>query len=925
MQHSSATGRWLHLGLPALLAITGGTGLLYEVVLGRLLSLHLGSSGAAQAITLAAFLGGMSAGALLVGHFGARLLGSARRALLTYACLEAAIGVWALVFDPISDTVFGIYAALGSADTPEAASTLLAKLAAAGVLIAPMTMAMGATLPTLARVVAALRPGHGEVGLISRYYVVNAAGGTLGAAVAGFWAIEALGLILPLTLAATLNLLVGAAALRLVRLLPAEMPAAEPRPRSPSTSEATRRGDTSPEPTRMGVFVLAAAATGAVTLTDEVVWVRLAALLLGASVYAFAGMLVLIIAGITAGSGAATWAIDRGWGARRVFGAGQALAATATFALVQRLPALPEQLAALRSGFDAGPEHYPAWMAVSGGLLALHLLPAALGLGAAFPALLAAAEQDGAAVARATPWILGSNTLGNLSGAMLGGFVLMPALGLEGALLLGAACSASLGLLLWPAPRRRAAALTTVAVAAAATLVALLPPDLGLLYRGIFRLRDTPGRPLAVELEGQRKLQQIYRHDGKDASISVDRDPASDLLLFRVNGKADGSSHEPMTQLGLGHLGFLFRPDARDVFVVGLGTGQSAAAAASHDGAQVEVAELSAAVAEAAQRHFAPWNGDVLAQRNVRLRVADARELLHFAAADRYDIIVSEPSNPWLVGIADLFTVETYGEIARALRPNGVLVQWLQAYELSDAVYAEILCTLQRVLPHVAVFRLEAGDTALVASAQPLRFDLARAEAAMAQPGVRRVHAAARDPRLPQSALAFAALQLAGPAHVARLCAPYSTPLRLREPRLEYVAPRDLFAGSHPFAMLRALDQRVGFAGTPTFLAEAVAAGTVDDASRERLADFLQRQGVAVERPLIAALRPEQAATLLPVRAALDALPAPDAVPEGERAARCEALAPALRQLRTVVGAIPAGARGEAWRRRCAAAESPAD
>lgn len=196
--------------VPWLLVGTGLAGLCAEVVLGRSLALSLGSSGSAQAITLAAFLGGLALGAVWVERHGRALVARLGHPLLAWAAAEAAIGVWLVLLPSAQEAVFAGLSGLLHGSDPASAAALLAKLGVAALLVLPLSVPMGATLPLLAAAVARLQP-TGAVGLISTYYAINAAGGALGAAVAGFWWIEAFCVDLPLIFAGISDLGVAAA------------------------------------------------------------------------------------------------------------------------------------------------------------------------------------------------------------------------------------------------------------------------------------------------------------------------------------------------------------------------------------------------------------------------------------------------------------------------------------------------------------------------------------------------------------------------------------------------------------------------------------------------------------------------------------------------------------------------------------------
>lgn len=860
------------------------TGLIYEVVLGRLLALHLGSSGASQAVTLATFLGGMAGGAVLAGLAGRRLLPRLKQPLMGYVLLEAAIGLWMLAFVPLADVCFALFSDLAAGRSPELAIVIGGKLLVAAVLVLPLALAMGATLPALAFAAERLDPAHG-VQRVSRYYVVNATGAAFGAALAGFVLIDQLGLELPLTLGAAVNLAIAGIAWRAGRgetsptttEIAAQTPIA-----TAETAEINQTGGAA-KVAGLRTLLFAATTTGFVALLCEIAWTRLNALLIGASVYAFAAMLVAVIAGIALGSGVATRLISNGKSARTVLVQSQLLAAMGTVFLVLRLAQMPLELLNLHVRLAPLPENYALWIALAEGYAMLHLLPSAAALGAAFPALLAAASTAGARTDRATSALLAANTLGNLLGALGGGFILLPLLGLDRTLLLGAVLSVLVALVVVARPMSYRQALVLCVTALICLSFFVVRPGMETLDWGLYR---SPPRFL-VNIEERiavnRKGITLFREDSKDATIAVQRYPDGNVL-FRTNGKVDGSSgKDAVTQVLLGHVGFVLQPKARDVFIVGLGTGQTAAAVASHPDTRVTVAEMSPAVVEVA-KIFAPWNGNVLARANVRVVVADAREALRAFAPASLDLVVSEPSNPWVIGVADLYTIEHFSRLRQHLRPNGVLVQWIHTYEIGDRLLAQILCTFAGLFPHAAVFRLGDGDLALIGSATPLAVDAVEVSKMLEQPDMKKELSTHRGVVLPHTLDDWLVMQLAGESTVHQVCQLGVPLLQERFPRLEYDAPRDFFSDQTANALLAALDTRMTAQGD-TWLALSLAKAPLTPERRQKLRYFLQGWSTESELPLLASV--SDAESQPPDAAVALGLPDPATLTAARRAEQC--------------------------------------
>ncbi len=924
-------------GLLGLLVVTGAAGLSAEVVLGRSLALLLGSSGSAQAVTLAAFLGGMAVGASSVALVSKRLLDGLRQPLLAWAVAEAMVGLWLLLLPDAQTALDAWLRAAEVGGDPGSPLAVTVKLAVAAALVLPLSVPMGATLPLIACALERMRPAEATA-WVSQSYAFNALGGALGAGLASFVAIEALGLDLPLLIAGAADLAIALVAALAARALPATIAPQKPLAMPPATlvthpmgqgsdvCEGPQRSEAMPGWT----LVAAAGLTGLLMLALEIVWTRLTGLLLGANVYAFGLMLVLVILGIALGSGAAERLLARGLDPRRLFALCELGASVSILWLLSRLPVLPEILLWQRSRLASWPENSALWNTVAGGHLALHLLPTAALLGAAFPTLLACASRGESGTGRATARLLGANTTGNLVGAMATGFLVMPSLGVEGALALCATLALLLGALFAGKDRP----LQAVALPIAAWLVALGAmglPSTQLLYVGLFREHPADAAGAAQTVAQARVPQTALRRDGKDSSVSVHRYP-NGSMVFRVGGKPDGSTTDAVSQGMLGHLGPTLLPNVRRSLVIGLGTGQTAAALASHPEVEVEVAEISPAMADVAAL-FAEHNGDVLRHPRVRVHYVDGRDLLAAQAPGRLDLIVSEPSNPWVVGVADLYTVEHFVRVRAALRPGGRLVQWMHGYEIGDALLREVLCTLQLVFDDVLVFRMAPGDLALVAGSTPLDFDAAGAAARFAAPSVQAE--LDRHPRsaLPRTLDEVLLTQLCGPVTVRAYCADFNAPLRERHPRVEYQAPRDFFAGRSAAETWRRLDRRLT-PGADTLLAHHLASGdkdapptaalpaaataTIAEARRDAFERFLARANDPFEGTLQVAMT---AFSRLPVAAQLTVagLPAQERVTDFSAAVgHCEALE--RHRLLGFGGPLPRldlPPQLMAWRKRC--------
>jgi spermidine synthase len=231
-----------------------------------------------------------------------------------------------------------------------------------------------------------------------------------------------------------------------------------------------------------------------------------------------------------------------------------------------------------------------------------------------------------------------------------------------------------------------------------------------------------------------------WESDGREASVAFNR---ADGLAFFVNGKSDGNAlGDAPTQIMLGVLGAVLHPEPKTAFVVGLGTGESAGWLAEVETIErVDVAELEPDIAHMAQR-CSSLNFNVLSHPKVKITYNDAREMLLSSRA-RYDLIVSEPSNPYRSGVANLFTREFYAAARSRLQDGGLFVQWLQGYEIDALAARTVFATLHQEFPHVEVWQSKVSDLLLVCSVQPLTYSAAELRERLQRPSLKRAAATA--------------------------------------------------------------------------------------------------------------------------------------------------------------------------------------
>jgi spermidine synthase len=757
---------------------SGAAGLIYQVAWGKSLGLVFGHTVYAIATVLAVFMGGLALGSALIGRWSERFA----RPVALYAWVEIIIGVsGALSLVGIAG-VRGLYLAAYPAASDSPLTLVALRFVASAVVLLLPTFLMGGTLPILVRGLTPAAARSAELGArLSRLYWVNTSGAVAGTLAAGFLLLPAIGLKCTIGVAVGFNLLAGLVALWMNRSIP-------PAQVLPSTRTAHVAQPLS------RFLLVAFAVVGGTAIAYEVAWTRLLAITLGSSTYAFTLMLATFLAGIVLGSALFEWWIKRR-GAEPTLG---------TFALTQSLTALAG--VAFMVFFERLPQVVPpilrATQETFGGLIlaqfvtsALAMLPAALVFGFNFPVvsvLIAGrkgkSEGHAAAVGRA----YAANTLGAIAGATLSGFWLVPKLGAFRVVALMACANLVLAALI--ELRRPDASGRRWAVLAGN--LALLAFIVGVLWSGAFYNRALAnfGTVLYFDnYESKLTLAEIaettdvvFAKDGLNASITVAR--AEDYIALRTNGKVDASNKDVLTQLLSGHLGAIFHPAPKRVLVIGFGSGMTVSALARYPEVEhIDLVEIEAGVIEAAP-FLVSLNHGVLGDPRVHVHIDDGRNFL-LTTRESYDLIVSEPSNPWIAGVAALFTEEFYREARARLRPGGMLVQWIQAYALYPEDVKMVLGTFVPQFPQVTLWRGETSDLLMLAQTDPKPLTLDRLRKLWENPALRGDYTQLGWQR-PEGIIAFYRLDA---ADLRRFIAGGVTNTD-DNTRLEYRAPRALLA-----------------------------------------------------------------------------------------------------------------------------------
>ena len=795
-------------GLPFLVAVSGGAALVYESVWMRSFGLIFGNTTDAVAMVLAVFMGGLALGSALVAR---------RRSpdpLRTYAFLELAIGGAAILTLPLLRALPWVYGALAGRLGLEGPLELAGRVILAAIVLLPATVLLGMTVPlAVATLASAGRPTRASFGSL---YLLNTVGGAVGVALGAFLLVPVLGVRGTLVVAALGSLSVGAVALRWRRKAGLIAPVRA----SPSGEASTGTEERTPEAPDTGaaaarharILTLGAAlaaASGASTFGVEVLWARSYALIIGSSVYAFNVMLLAVLLGIAGGAALYGRVRPRLTRPVRAVGVLFGVAGAAVLAGQWVIGQLPEVYLGV---LGVLPVSFAAHQ-LAGLLLCLAtMLPVTLVLGMTFPILMHLVDSGGRSAQEASGRLYAWNTGGAIAGALLVDLLLVPRLGLQppylvfAALLLGGGAWALAETTAWPP------AIKVVAPAALVAILLVLAPrwtpwDPVLMSSGVHRYglewRDRVDSvfDLGTWLREQQEL--VFYREGSEAVVAVSKTDTGRHFLS-VNGKTDAGSGEDdvVTQRFIAHVPMLLHRDPRRALVIGWGAGATAASAGLYPLESLECVEIEPAVYEAAS-FFDEISGDVRRDERFTITFRDGRNRL-LREREPWDVIVSEPSNPWISGVSNLFTRDFYEIVLDRLAADGVFGQWFHYYHLDASDVKVEVKTFLSVFPHASLWLVPpvtaedgthrfGADMLLVGSAEPHALDWSRLQEVLGDTSVGedlRATRAISDP------LALVASWVMGRAEMEIWVEdedtfPSGTPLNTDDhPYLEFVAPR---------------------------------------------------------------------------------------------------------------------------------------
>jgi spermidine synthase len=701
-QAAGRAGTWLLW----IFVLSGFSGLIYQSIWTQYLGLFLGHSSYAQSLVLILFMGGMAIGAWLVSRWSSRV----RRPLLAYALIEVVIGLFGLCFDGLYQGLTG-WAYTQLLPMLPAGQLQIARWLLAAAMVLPQCILLGATFPLMSAGYIRLHE-HAEGRVLAGLYFSNSLGAAIGALASTYLLLPAIGMPGTVFTAGLLNLLVA--------FLVYPLSKREVAP--PRTTTVTSPADTTVRGHPL-LILLVAGLTGAASFVYEITWIRMLSLALGTTVHSFELMLAAFILGIALGG---LWLKNRadrlqsplataGW--IQVFMGIAALASMLVYANAF------EWVGWLMRVITHSAEGYGLFNLASAGIALLVMFPAAFFAGMTLP-LLTLALLRGGYGERAIGQAYAFNTVGAIVGVLAAVHLLMPILGLKHALLSAAMLDIVLGLVLMarcspPTPHR----IAPVVPAAALGIVAAVGAGLLVTFDPVV-LNSSVYRTGTSTLGSQ--AQMVYHQDGKTATVAVyDHGPnGAEIRRIATNGKVDaaiamGAGQPPApdeaTMVLLAALPLSMREQFDRIGVIGFGSGMTTHTLLGHAKVgQVDTVEIEPAMVAGA-RYFGERVSRAYADPRSNVIIDDAKA--YFASVpEKYDLIISEPSNPWMGGTASLFSTEFYQYIPHQLNHDGLFVQWIQLYEITPELVNSVLAALLTNFTDAHAYLADEGDLILVAS-----------------------------------------------------------------------------------------------------------------------------------------------------------------------------------------------------------------
>jgi len=706
------------------------SGLIYEVIWTRLLGLVFGNTVFANSTVLTAYMAGLALGSYLSIKYVDKL----KRALKSYALLEIGIGVYCILIPFIISLLGKVYIPIQRTfELSFYPLSLIRFVLSFFVLLIPTTL-MGATMPIFSRFYVEQNEsfGHG----VGRVYSVNTLGAFVGTVLSGFFMIAYLGVSYTIAIAFTGNIFAAIVCLLIdskSQIVSSEEKVkkikSSKKKEKPEKEDITPVNNTIPNRQRTALITLMIGfgLSGFAAMVYEVAWARVLIMIIGSSTYAFSIMLATFLLGIAIGSFLFSVISKRRTVNLLWFAVVELLIG---FISILMLPVFQWMPLSFVNLFDTFVRNHAVLELIKFLVCSLMMIVPTILLGSLFPMVTQICTRDYSELGRKVGTVYSINTLGNIGGAFMAGFILIPIIGIQHSIILAGVLNIIAGCAVIFASQHPEFAYRTIislASAFAGVVCIIVIPSWNEMtissgaatYAPMYAKLKGDERKTSISGAGEKLL---YYKEGTNATITV-RERESGTIVMAVDGKVDASNTGDMyTQLLLGHLPLLLSKEPKSALVIGLGSGVTLGAVAQNEEVErIDCVEIEPAVVEASE-FFNKVNRNVLKDSRVNMIVNDGRNFLA-ATGRRYDAIISEPSNLWLAGIANLFSADFYRICKQHLTPGGFMCQWSHIYYMSPEDVKIVVNTFRSVFPHATVWFSTIGDILMIGSFEELNID----------------------------------------------------------------------------------------------------------------------------------------------------------------------------------------------------------
>lgn len=685
--------------------ISGISGLIYESIWSQYLKQFLGHAAYAQTLVLVIYMGGMAVGSWISAEWSKKF----RNLLLVYAVVEIALGTLGVVFHGvfISYLEFSFDRIIPSLNS--SLLTNVYKWITASLVILPQSILLGATFPLMAGGVLRRFPGLSGY-KVSVVYFVNTMGASLGVLLSGFYFVKIAGLRGAITAGGLIDIFVGISilALYLIDKDLVRIQASSQSPRNVTKKTVTLRDK------REYYYPLlwASAITAGASFIYEIGWIRMLSLVLGSSTHSFELMLSAFILGLALGSFFVRNRLDRIQNVPRFLGIVQVIMGASALLTLFSYSNMFEFMVFILDGLKESEQGYIFFNIFSHLICMIIMLPSTICAGMVIPLIIHLLYKKGFGE-EAIGKVYAVNTFGGIAGVIVAVWILMPLVGLKYLISIGGIIDIGLGLYILSRFRETRYSLLKTALRPACILIVLIT----LAFSKVDPVKISSGVFRYGQISNRKHV--IAHKDGRTASVTLFK--SGENMVLSTNGKPDASvgmseefSSDEYTMSLLSILPMSVREKTENAAVIGMGAGMTSHHLLSDPGLErVDVVEIEPAVVELA-RKFGPKVSNTFTDKRCRIHYEDAKTF--FSSQNHtYDLIISEPSNPWVSGVSSLFSREFFRVARKNLDEDGILVQWFHIYEADISILASILKALGESFPKYEMY-LVGSDLIIIAS-----------------------------------------------------------------------------------------------------------------------------------------------------------------------------------------------------------------